>query len=123
MANSSILGGARAPTVPSGKDIDSLGPSDTSDSGSDVQVDGNRSALPDEGSEGALPIAHDSTGDAAGTGERASADSKSPELDADLLPDRTGVIPPSGGRDDAEDLDAPAPEDLAVDDPDDDSKP
>ena len=68
MATSSILGGKRAPADPKGKDVDALGPSDSSDSGSDVQTDRHRTALPDEGSEGAYPIAHDSTTDAAGTG-------------------------------------------------------
>lgn len=118
MANSSILGGTHAPSTPAGKDIDSLGPSDTSDSGSDVQTERNRSALPDEGAEGALPSAHDSTGDAAGTGERASADPSPPQLDADLLPDRTGTVPPAAGRRRADDPDAVAPEDLAADETD-----
>lgn len=87
MANSSILGGTAAPASPSGKSIDALGPSDTSDSGSDMQAELNHDALPNEG-EGALPIAHDSTSDAAGTGERASVEAAPPTLDADLLPER-----------------------------------
>ncbi|HUG23950.1 hypothetical protein, partial [Piscinibacter sp.] len=37
MARSSILGGERAPAQPSGRDVESLGPSDRSDTGSDVQ--------------------------------------------------------------------------------------
>ncbi|MDM0022700.1 hypothetical protein [Variovorax saccharolyticus] len=93
MANSSILGGARAPARPKGTEVDALGPSDSSDSGSDVQTDLHRAALPDAASEGALPIAHDSTSDAAGTGERASADPSGPRADADVLPDRLGVVP------------------------------
>jgi hypothetical protein len=93
MANSSILGGEHTPARPRGTDVDALGPSDTSDSGSDVQTDRNRSALPDAGSEGALPIPHDSTSDSAGTGERASADAMNPHTDADLLPDRVGTLP------------------------------
>jgi len=36
MSNSSILGGEHAPHHPAGTDVDALGPSDTSDSGSDV---------------------------------------------------------------------------------------
>lgn len=87
MANSSILGGAPAPADPSGKSIDALGPSDSSDSGSDVQGELNHEALPEEG-EGALPISHESTSDAAGTGERASVDAVPPSMDADLLPQR-----------------------------------
>ncbi|MDB5733136.1 MAG: hypothetical protein JWQ03_3031 [Variovorax sp.] len=106
MATSSILGGERAPEQPRGTDVDALGPSDSSDSGSDVQTDRNRSALPDEGSEGAFPIAHGSDTDRSGTGERASADSVAPETDADILPDRIGTV-----ADDA--LDAA----VSIDDP------
>lgn len=87
MSNSSILGGAPAPSSPSGKSIDALGPSDSSDSGSDVQAEINHYALPAEG-DGALPISHDSTSDAAGTGERASVEAVPPSVDADLLPSR-----------------------------------
>ena len=97
MATSSILGGTHAPAEAAGKDVDALGPSDSSDSGSDVQTDRNRSALPDEGSEGAFPIAHGSTTDAAGTGEQASADPVKTREDGDVLPDRTGTFPPGGG--------------------------
>ena len=102
MATSSILGGQRAPVQPGGTDVDALGPSDSSDSGSDVQTDRNRAVLPDESAEGALPIAHGSTTDAAGTGERASADPAAPRDDADVLPDRVGALPPgtSGEIDD-----------------------
>lgn len=89
MATSSILGGAPAPAQPSGKDIDALGPSDSTDSGSDVQADLNPSGGPGEDSEGALPVQHDSTTDRAGTGERASADAVPPATDADLLPQQT----------------------------------
>lgn len=88
MATSSILGGERPPIEPKGTDVDSLGPSDSSDSGSDVRVSRERTAIPDDSAEGAIPIAHDSSSDAAGTGERASADAPGAELDADILPDR-----------------------------------
>ena len=37
MSHSSILGGDRAPQQAPGRDADTLGPSDSSDSGSDVQ--------------------------------------------------------------------------------------
>jgi len=116
MANSSILGGTRAPATPAGKDIVSLGPSDSSDSGSDVQGDapGNAAADEDEGAEGALPIAHDSTGDAAGTGERASADARRPELDGDVLPDRIGQLPP-GRKMDLDETEYAKPDELASD--------
>jgi len=117
MSNSSILGGAPAPLNPKGTDVDALGPSDSSDSGSDIATDLNRSVLPDEGSEGAFPIAHGTSADAAGTGERASADPTERGQDADILPDRIGRVPP-GSRDlmgEVDDPDAHAVEDLAVD--------
>ena len=111
MSTDPLLGGSRAPAQAPGKDIDALGPSDTSDSGSDVQTDLRRTSL-DEGSEGALPIAHDSTSDSAGTGESASADPAPPELDADLLPDRSARVPGEPG----DDLDATTAGSLADDD-------
>jgi hypothetical protein len=93
MASSSILGGEHAPPEPRGTDVDSLGPSDTSDSGSDVQTDRRRSAVPDGIAEGALPISHGSDTDSTGTGERASADPTAASDDADILPDRIGTVP------------------------------
>lgn len=89
MATSSILGGERPPEEPKGTDVDSLGPSDTSDSGSDVRTSRERSAIPEDAAEGAVPIAHESSTDAEGTGERASADAPPSAPDADILPDRT----------------------------------
>ncbi|RYF30820.1 MAG: hypothetical protein EOO26_14415 [Comamonadaceae bacterium] len=99
-SKSSLLGGAQAPTHPSGTDIDALGPSDSSDSGSDVQTDRGRSATPDDAS-GALPIAHDSSSDASGTGERASADGDDVEAGSDISPDRIGEL--AADEDDDED--------------------
>ena len=93
MPTSSILGGEHAPTTPKGTDIDALGPSDSSDSGSDVQTDFNLLAMPDEASRGAYPIVHASSADAAGTGERASADPSVLREDSDILPDRIGTFP------------------------------
>jgi hypothetical protein len=116
MANSSILGGEHAPVHPSGTDVDALGPSDSSDSGSDVQTDLDRSALPDEGSEGSLSISHGSNSDAAGTGERASSDNPAGREDADILPDRIGIVPPGFDRDPPDDADAAAVDELAVTD-------
>ena len=98
MATSSILGGEHAPPEPRGTDVDSLGPSDTSDSGSDVQTDRSRSALPDGSAEGALPISHGTDTDAEGTGERASADPTAASDDADILPDRIGTVPDDVGE-------------------------
>ncbi|MEJ1130745.1 hypothetical protein V9L20_24460 [Variovorax sp. CCNWLW225] len=92
MATSSILGGDYPPAEPKGTDVDSLGPSDTSDSGSDVRTSRERSAIPEDAAEGAVPVAHESSSDAEGTGERASADAPPVEPDADILP---GIVPSS----------------------------
>jgi hypothetical protein len=82
-------GPASAPTRPAGKDVDALGPSDTSDSGSDVQGERAMPTRPDDPDEwGALPTDGSSDSDAFGTGERASADAEQPREAADLLPDR-----------------------------------
>ena len=93
MARSSITGGERAQAFPSGTDVDALGPSDTTDSGSDVQTDGSRLALSGEDEEGAWPLDHESTSDASGTGERASSDAVPPLADQDILTDRVGDFP------------------------------
>jgi len=74
MATSSILGGTKLPEEISGKDLQSLGPSDNSDSGSDAV-----------GAYGNDAMSSDS--DAAGTGERASADGENNPADADIRPD------------------------------------
>lgn len=78
MATSSILGGERAPITSKGTDAESLGPSDSSDSGSDASGD-NRAAA-----EGGLET----------------------PTNADILPDRVGVLP-----------DAAAEVEGSVDDP------
>ena len=75
MATSSILGGDPVPVHSSGKDARSLGPSDSSDSGSD--------ALGELGFE---ELGSDS--DATGTGERASVGRTAAASGADILPDR-----------------------------------
>jgi hypothetical protein len=74
MANSSILGGERAAIQPSGRGSDLLGPSDSSDSGSD--------AMGELG-----PDQIDSDTDRNGTGERASADLSDSGSGLDILPD------------------------------------
>jgi hypothetical protein len=71
MPYSSILGADRAPSQPSGRDAESLGPSDNSDSGSDAM--------------GTSEIHGDS--DAAGTGERGSVDPREGREGGDILPD------------------------------------
>ena len=82
MAKSSLMGGEPAPEVPDGRTIARLGPSDSSDSGSDVDATGMEA----------------SDSDAAGTGERASVDEPRDEAvaDADILPDR--VVSPGGAE-------------------------
>jgi hypothetical protein len=118
MATSSILGGEHAPARRSGTDVDALGPSDTSDSGSDVQAERNRSALPDGATVGPLAISHASTSDAGGTGERASADANSPRFDSDVLPDRVATVPLDAldEADAIDDPDAAEPAELAAED-------
>jgi hypothetical protein len=85
MATSSILGGTPVPEEISGKDVQSLGPSDNSDSGSDAV-----------GAYGSEELASDT--DAAGTGESASIGDGQP--DADILPDHIERAP--GAQDDSD---------------------
>lgn len=74
MATSSILGGDRVPVQPAGMDVASLGPSDSTDSGSDIL--------------GAFDVDElSSDSDAEGTGERRSVDPFNVRSDADILPD------------------------------------
>lgn len=74
MATSSILGGERVPVQPAGTDVASLGPSDSTDSGSDT-----RGAFDED------ELASDT--DAEGTGERGALDGRGVRSDADILPD------------------------------------
>lgn len=107
MSNSSILGGDTAASHSAGKDVDALGPSDSSDSGSDVQGEramATRPDLPDE--LGAIPVDGGSDSDSVGTGERASAEGNDGRDGADILPDRI-IDGPEGLAD--EDLDALGP--------------
>lgn len=104
MATSSILGGTQLPEEVSGKDTDALGPSDTSDSGSDAQ-----------GAYGEGEMASDSDG--VGTGERAMAGTGRDRLDADILPDHIERLGEDGG--DTAEAARPAL-DLAADDAEDD---
>ena len=96
MATSSISGGTHIPEEASGKDIRALGPSDNSDSGSDVQ-----------GAYGDDEMSSDS--DAVGTGERATAGTGMDNTDADILPDHIesdagGGIEETAGLDSVESL-------------------
>jgi hypothetical protein len=90
MSHSSILGGDRAPQQAAGRDADTLGPSDTSDSGSDIQGATRLKTEPEEGEEtgGATPIVEDSDTDSGGTGERAEAVPEGTRDGADIAPDR-----------------------------------
>jgi hypothetical protein len=72
MAYSSILGADRAPQQPAGREAESLGPSDRSDTGSDTR--GTREPHADS--------------DAAGTGERGAIVGADAREGGDILPDR-----------------------------------
>ncbi len=94
MASSSILGGSAVPSQASGTGTDALGPSDSSDSGSDVQGERPMATGPDELDQlGAVPADLQSTSDAGGTGERESAVSANIPDAPDIMPDR--IIPAS----------------------------
>lgn len=105
MATSSITGGERAPVQSSGRGTDALGPSDSSDSGSDVQGERGFDAI-DEGEIGGDRADLASDTDAAGTGERGAAVHDTDIVEgADIAPDRIdtrGVL----------DADAPTPDDT-----------
>jgi hypothetical protein len=114
MATSPLLGGTPAPAQPKGTDADALGPSDSSDSGSDIQHERRMPTGPDDPDEfGAVPAEHGSDTDRFGTGERASATPGRDRDAADIAPDRVSRSP------DPEDIDATIDvEDLASgDDP------
>jgi hypothetical protein len=94
MSHSSILGGESAATSSAGKDAGSLGPSDSSDSGSDIQGERPMPTLPDGPDEqGAMPVDLDSDSDALGTGERGAAYGRDGVEGADILPDRIVTSP------------------------------
>lgn len=93
MAYSSILGADVAPTQPRGRDADLLGPSDSSDTGSDAA---------------GTAEAHEDS-DAAGTGERGAVAGRDTREGADILPDRVvnlreGEVRPADAELDAEDF-------------------
>ena len=100
MTKSSFLGGERAAQRAPGKDIDALGPSDSSDSGSDVQ---GEFSLRSEGEHayerGSLVVNTANDSDSSGTGERASATGRDLPDGADIMPDHlTGT---AGALDDS----------------------
>ena len=89
MARSSITGGERAPQQAPGRDAETLGPSDTSDSGSDIQgATRLKTDTPEGEMGGATPIDIDSDTDSMGTGDRAEAIPEGARDGADIGPDR-----------------------------------
>ena len=89
MSQSSILGGERAPQQARGRDAETLGPSDTSDSGSDIQGASRLKTDTEEGEMGgSTPVDGASDSDSMGTGERAEAVPEGARDGADIAPDR-----------------------------------
>lgn len=91
MATSSILGAERAASQAEGRDVERLGPSDTSDSGSDVQgeLDLSDPQNPDQMVFGATQPGLHTDSDAGGTGERGSALLEDEAREGnDILPDQ-----------------------------------
>jgi hypothetical protein len=115
MAKSSILGGERAAIQPSGRGADLLGPSDSSDTGSDVAgIDDMDDGDPNQPVDVAMnldarqPLQSGDTlsgagSDSAGTGERRSAASDSGREGADIGVDR--IFDPADEIDEDEDAD------------------
>ena len=121
MSQSSILGGDRAPQQARGRDDDLLGPSDTSDTGSDIQGATRLKTEPEEGAlGGATPVLADTDTDAEGTGERAEAVPEGARDGADIGPDR--IARSKDALDGAESIDSRDDEieSLAVESSDDD---
>ena len=88
MTNSSFLGGERAARYAQGKDTDALGPSDSSDSGSDGQGEGSLRGEGDHADElGSLLVNTANNSDSSGTGERASATGRDGPDGVDIMPD------------------------------------
>jgi hypothetical protein len=127
MATSSILGADRAPTQATGRDVEALGPSDNSDSGSDVQgqLDLVDPTDTDQPIFGTVQPGLDSATDAGGTGERGAALPDEDAVDgSDIAPDHVTSIAEelqaAAGATDAEldTADLADVDELAVDDPD-----
>ena len=110
MGQSSLFGAERAPAIPEGRDVDALGPSDTSDSGSDVAgadtLEAGDAMLPvdiamadDRPNPDAALGARGSDSDAAGTGERRGPGGEGLDDGADIGFDRIVRRPdaPDGG--------------------------
>lgn len=108
MSTSSILGAERAATFSSGRDTAALGPSDSSDSGSDVMGEFNRDESEQDLADLSTPLRadRDSThqsflgadSDASGTGERGTAFREHLREAGDIMPDR--ITPALDGESD-----------------------
>jgi len=95
MATSNILGGERARERASGRDVDALGPSDSSDSGSDVQGAFDLDTDDIDANAGARQPGLDSDSTAAGTGERGAARlDEEAEPGSDIAPDSVHSLDP-----------------------------
>ena len=119
MSQSSIMGGERAPQQAKGRSAKTLGPSDTSDSGSDIQGASRLKTDAEEGDlGGATPIDSNSDSDSMGTGERRSAVPGSGRDGADIGPDR--IARSKDALDSAETIggDDDSIDSLAADEPD-----
>ena len=119
MARSSILGGERAPQQARGRNAETLGPGDTSDSGSDIQGATRLKTDAEEGQlGGATPMDVDSDSDSMGTGERKSAVPDGARDGADISPDR--IARSKDALDSAVPIDDDSIDALADDGPEDD---
>lgn len=117
MSRSSLLGAERAPQKAAGRDADVLGPSDSSDSGSDIQGASRLKTDAEEGRMGgATPVDRNSSSDSFGTGERAEAVPEGARDGADIGPDR--IARSKDALDSAESIDGDdeSIDSLAVDD-------
>ena len=89
MSQSSILGGTHAPQQAEGRDDATLGPSDLSDTGSDILgATRLKTDTPEGEMGGATPIDAESDTDSMGTGDRAEAVPEGARDGADIAPDR-----------------------------------
>lgn len=121
MARSSILGADRAPRNAEGRDSDALGPSDSSDSGSDVAGATEIDAADEMDNIGqGVHAGRSGISDASGTGERGSAVlGDDVEEGADILPDRIRRLSGSARAGDLaidELVDDDEPDDILADD-------
>lgn len=96
MATSSAAGAPSTHPVQPDDDTRLLGPSDSSDSGSDTLGQRADLAAPEDSLTGTTLEPLDGGSDSAGTGERADAEGDLPPDGADILPDR--IIGPGGGH-------------------------